>query len=197
MDDQNLRSLFRNLNRYFMVPAFRLGLGGLIVNPLSGYIMVLKTTGWKSGQVRYAPVNYAIFNGRVYCTTGFGAKTHWYRNLKAQPRLEMIMPGGVLQGVAEEVEEDYESLTIFRQILRNAGFAGFLEGYNPYNITDEELKTKMADTHILRIRPEGVIAGPGDPGGWLWILVALGTLCLMGRKCSCGCSGKCGCHKEK
>ena len=37
--------LFRVLNRFFMVPMFRLGLGPFMGNPLSGYIMVIRTVG--------------------------------------------------------------------------------------------------------------------------------------------------------
>ena len=35
-----LRHIFSVLNRFFMVPCFRLGLGPFMGNPLSGYIMV-------------------------------------------------------------------------------------------------------------------------------------------------------------
>ena len=52
---QWLRRAFRLLNRYWMVPLFRLGLGRWIVNPFTGYIMVLITIGRRSGQRRYAP----------------------------------------------------------------------------------------------------------------------------------------------
>ena len=72
MNRNSLRRIFWYLNRYFMVPMFRLGLGPLMGNPFSGYIMVIKTSGRKSGLTRYAPVNYAILNGSVYCLSGWG-----------------------------------------------------------------------------------------------------------------------------
>jgi len=52
--------------------------------PLTGYIMVLKTTGRKTGRQRFTPVNYAILDGKVFCLAGFGKLAHWYRNLPAQ-----------------------------------------------------------------------------------------------------------------
>ena len=58
--------LFRVLNRFFMVPMFRLGLGPFMGNPLSGYIMVIRTVGRKSGKIRYAPVNYVIHKGDIW-----------------------------------------------------------------------------------------------------------------------------------
>lgn len=72
MSPNLLRRFFWYLNRYLMVPMFRLGLGPVIGNPLSGYIMVIKTSGRKSGITRYSPVNYAILNGSVYCLSGYG-----------------------------------------------------------------------------------------------------------------------------
>lgn len=55
-----MRRFFRVLNRFFMVPMFRLGMGPFFGNPLSGYVMVLRTIGRKSGRVRNVPVNCAI-----------------------------------------------------------------------------------------------------------------------------------------
>ena len=164
----NERRVFGYVNRYFMVPAFRLGLGALIVNPLTGYIMVMKTLGHKTGQVRYAPVNYAIQNGNVYCLAGWGQSSHWYRNLLATPRVELLMPGSSLTGMAEEVTDPDERLSALRQILKNGGLAGFFFGFNPYTTPDNVLAEKCAVIPIVRIRPAGVRSGPADPGGWLW-----------------------------
>ncbi|MEW5717100.1 MAG: hypothetical protein AB1817_00590 [Chloroflexota bacterium] len=61
---------FSYLNRYFMVPMFRLGFGPWIGAPFGGYIMVLKVIGRKTGKTRYALVNYASENGNVYCLAG-------------------------------------------------------------------------------------------------------------------------------
>jgi len=38
------------LNKFFMAPLFRLGFGPFFVNPLTGYIMVLKVIGRKTGK---------------------------------------------------------------------------------------------------------------------------------------------------
>lgn len=67
-----LRRFFWFLNKFFMVPMFRLGWGGLRANPFSGYIMVLKVIGRKSGKQRPTPVNYAIHQGSIWCISGGG-----------------------------------------------------------------------------------------------------------------------------
>lgn len=179
MLDAGLRYFFKFMNRYFMVPVFRLGLGTFMGNPLSGYIMVLKTVGRKTGRVRYAPVNYAIMNGCVYCLAGFSKMAHWYRNLQTQPCLETIMPGGAMAGLAEEVTDPAERLRAARQILKNGGFAGFMLGFNPFTVSDDVLRESLTDLPVIRIRLTGLGSGAGDAGGGLWILSFAITLAVV------------------
>ena len=165
-----LRRILKFINMFFMVPLFRLGLGLFVGNPITGYIMVVKTIGRKTGKERYAPVNYAIMDGNIYCMAGFGKGTHWFRNLQSQPNIEIIIPSGPLAGVAEDATNSEEALPILRQLLKNSGFAGFFAGFNPFTISDTELCEKIKDYPLVRIRPTGVGSGAGDAGGWLWIL---------------------------
>ncbi|MFZ6030951.1 MAG: nitroreductase/quinone reductase family protein [Chloroflexota bacterium] len=175
-----MRKFFWFLNKFFMVPLFRLGLGPLFVNPFGGYIMVMKTIGRKSGKVRYAPVNYAIYQGDVYCISGGRKSSDWYRNLLATPDIEVILPGGAIYGHVEEIQQDAAlRLVVIRQILQNAGFAGFFEGYNPYRIGDEELAAKSADLPLLRIRPTGLGNGAADPAGWAWLFATAVSLAII------------------
>ncbi len=174
-----LRKIFWFVNKFFMVPVFRLGLGFFFGNPLSGYIMLLKPVGRKTGKLRYAPVNYAIHNGSVYCLSGGRQSSDWYRNLIANPQVEVILPGGAILGQVTEVTDPQERLLVTRRVLQNAGFAGFFEGYNPFMITDAELLLKSADLPVLRIQPIGLGSGPADPGGWGWVWVTLLTIFLI------------------
>ncbi len=170
-----LRALFRLLNKGFIVPMFRMGLGPFVGNPITGYIMVLKTIGHKSGLLRYAPVNYAIHEGNIYCLSGFGKIAHWYKNLTANPQIEIILPSGTISGNAVTVTDADERLSIMRQVLKNSGFAGFMSGINAFTIFDEELREKGKDMIIIRITPNGIFAGAADPGGklWLWLTIVV------------------------
>jgi deazaflavin-dependent oxidoreductase (nitroreductase family) len=174
-----LRRFFWFLNKFFMVPLFRLGFGPIMVNPFTGYIMVLKVIGRKTGKLHYAPINYAIFDGKVYCVSGFRQGSDWYRNLRAQPAIEVIMPAGAIAGTATEVANPAFRVTVVRKIFQNAGFAGFFEGYNPFRISDEELARKTADMPLICIQPVGLGSGASDPGGWAWILVSISTILLV------------------
>ncbi len=174
-----MRRFFWFLNKFFIVPLFRLGLGPIFGNPFTGYIMVLKVTGRKTGRQRYAPVNYAIFDGKVYCVSGFRQISDWYRNLRLQPAIEIILPSGAIAGMATEVTDQAIKVTIIRKILQNAGFAGFFEGYNPFRISDEELASKITDMPLICIQPTGLGNGASDPGGWAWFWAPVFTILLI------------------
>lgn len=184
--EQKLRRGFFYLNKFFMVPMFRLGFGSLMGTPFGGYIMVLKVIGRKTGKMRYTPVNYAIENGNVYCLAGFGTISDWYRNLLAHPNIEAIMPGGAIAGVAEQVSDPDERLRMLRRVLINAGFAGFCYGYDPRTVADKRLLDSTRDVPVIRIRPHGIGSGASDPGGWAWLMTVIGTIIfagwLFGRK---------------
>lgn len=181
MISRMMRRVFKFINKFFMVPLFRLGLGSFIVNPISGYIMVLKTVGRKTGLVRYTPVNYAILDGNIYCMAGFGEQSHWYRNLQEQPKLEVILPSGAIAGIAEDASDSEEFNQIIRQLLKNGGFAGFFAGFNPYSISEAEFREKIKDYPLMRIQPIGVGSGASDAGGWFWILCVLVTILVLSQ----------------
>jgi deazaflavin-dependent oxidoreductase (nitroreductase family) len=174
-----MRNIFWFFNRYFMVPIFRLGLGWFFGNPLTGYIMVMKAIGRKSGKVRHAPVNYTIYKGDIYCISGGRTNSDWYRNLMANPEIDVMLPGGTIHGKVKEVADGKDRPVIIRQILKNAGFAGFFEGYNPWKISDEELAEKIGDLPLLRIHPVGLGNGPADPAGWGWVWTLVFTIVLI------------------
>lgn len=161
--------IFKFFNRFFMVPMFLLGFGAFFGNPFSGYIMVLKVLGRKSGKLRYAPVNYAIHNGQIYCISGGRQSSDWYKNILAHPEIEMILPTGAVYARAVETSDSQERLVVARKVLTNAGFAGFFEGYNPFKINDDELAEKIVDLPILRFQTLGLGNGAFDRHGWAWI----------------------------
>jgi hypothetical protein len=55
-----MHDALNGMNRYVGVPALKMGLGRYISNPLTGYLMILRTRGRKSGEMRDAPLGYTI-----------------------------------------------------------------------------------------------------------------------------------------
>ncbi|MDH3944506.1 MAG: nitroreductase family deazaflavin-dependent oxidoreductase [Anaerolineae bacterium] len=179
MSNNLLPRIFRYFNKFFMVPLFRLGLGPFVGNPITGYIMVLKTTGRKTGKTRFTPTNYTIRDGIVYWAAGFGARTHWLLNIQANPQVEILLPGRSISGAAEVVADPEESTEMLWWVLKDAGVPGFFAGFNPYTISKEEFKIKTEDLTVLRLRKRGITKGPFDAGGWFWLVMLAGSLAIV------------------
>jgi hypothetical protein len=161
------------LNRYVTVPAYRAGLGPLFSNPSTGSIMVLRTRGRSSGLMRDAPLGYVILDGAIYCCAGFGVRTHWYRNILADPRVECLLPDRAISGVAEVVTDPDEWLRGFRALIRSMGMIGRGTVTNVDRASDEELRKKGSGIPLIRVRVTGIAAGPSDPGGLIWVPITV------------------------
>lgn len=179
---------FNAMNKYVSVPALKAGLGKYMSNPLTGYLMILRTRGRKSGQMRDAPLGYTIVGDAVYCMAGFGRKTHWFQNVLADPKVEVILPGRSISGRAEEVTDEAERLRVLPPLLRSMGLVvGAMGMGNTWQMTPEEISAKCDGLPLVRVRATGIAAGPEDPGGWFWAvpvgLSALGLLWIVrGRR---------------
>jgi deazaflavin-dependent oxidoreductase (nitroreductase family) len=154
--DQRLRSFFRQFNR-FMLWMWRLGLGPWINAwpAVGGRIMVITHTGRRSGRPRQTPVNYAPIDGSVYCTAGFGRRADWYRNLVANPRVEVWLPRERWSGLAEDVSGAPDRNLRLRQVLIASGFAAYLAGVNPRRLNEADLERLTGEYRLVRIRRIG------------------------------------------
>lgn len=181
-----LRQGFKLFN-HGMLLLWRLGLGSWgNPTPWGGQIMVITHTGRRSGLRRRTPVNYALIDGDVYCTAGFGRISDWYRNLLADPHVELWLPDGWWDGLAEDVSRRPDRLTILRQVIIASGFAGPLFGVDARRLDDTALAAATRDYRLIRIRRTAARTGPGGPGdlAWLWPL-AVAVLLLLWRARPC------------
>jgi deazaflavin-dependent oxidoreductase (nitroreductase family) len=180
--EDKLRQGFKYLN-HFMVMMWRLGLGKwLNLWPAGlGRYLVITHIGRKSGLRRRTPVNYAQVAEEVYVTAGFGSGCDWYRNLRANPQVEIWLPDGWWTGVAEEVLDPAKRLPILRQVIIDSGFAGRVFGLNPHTMTDEEFDRVTGAYRLLRLRRVAPLTGEHGPGdlAWIWPGVAMVLLPLV------------------
>ncbi len=184
--EEKLRQGFKYFNK-FMLLMWRLGLGRWVNlwPEVGGQIMVLTHTGRKTGLKRRTPVNYALVEGELYCTAGFGQGSDWYRNIVADPNVELWLPDGWWAGVVEEINDPAVQLPLLRAVLIGSGFAAYAAGLNPRSMTDEALDAATADYRLLHIRRTEARTGPGGPGdlAWLWPLSTLILMWLLFRRC--------------
>lgn len=168
-----LKRIFKQGNR-FMVGLFRLGFGPFISNPYSGYVMVLTTTGRKSGLRRRTPVNFAMGDGEVYCLSGFGRTSDWYRNLLADPNVQVWVGGDGWLGRAEVMTDPAEWLPVYRRVIERSGFAESAFTKRPYSeLSDEEL-ARLGEGTVVRIRLGEPLPKEDGPGDLRWVWTVLG-----------------------
>lgn len=180
-----LRQSFKRFNP-FMVALFRLGLAPMVNAwpAAGGRIMVLTHIGRKTGRVRRTPVNYELAGGDVYCLAGFGRGADWYRNVLAQPAVEVWLPEGWWAGEAEDASDAPDRVALLRAVLLASGFAAPAAGLDPRTMSDAALAAATAEYRLIRIRRTAARTGPGGPGdlAWIWPLTALALLPLALRR---------------
>lgn len=172
-----LRPLQRALNianRASVAPLLRARLGWLLGTPFTGYLMLLRTRGRRTGLVREAPLGYVIRDGAVWCVAGYGETTPWYRNLLDEPAVEVILPTRRFRAIATPVDDATAWSVAFRALIRSFALVGLAVVGDVSGLSDTELHDRYASLPIVRIVPvQGeppVRAGPFDPGGWGWLL---------------------------
>jgi deazaflavin-dependent oxidoreductase (nitroreductase family) len=148
---------------------------------MAGRYMIITHTGRKSGMKRRTPVNYAVVDDEVYCTAGFGSVSDWYRNILANPQVEVWLPDGWYAGIAEEVTQPEARLPLLRDVLIGSGFAALAAGVDPNKMTDEALDAVTKEYRLIHIRRVAARTGKDGPGDlvWIWPLLVMALLPLL------------------
>jgi deazaflavin-dependent oxidoreductase (nitroreductase family) len=85
-----------------LIPSlYRLGLGPLIGH----FILLLTTTGRKTGLPRVTPLQYEELDGEFYLASARGVKADWFRNLLADPCVHVRVKNRQFTGWAEAVTD--------------------------------------------------------------------------------------------
>jgi deazaflavin-dependent oxidoreductase (nitroreductase family) len=176
------RQGFKYFN-HFMIAMWRLGLGGWINfwPEVVGRIMVIKHYGRKSELAHWTPVNFVRMGDVIYCVAGYGKKTDWYRNVRANPRVEVWLPDGWWEGTAEELTGEDRRIDLIRQVLIAGGFASYAAGINPRKMDDPTLEQATANYCLMRIQRGAACTGAGGPSdlSWIWPLATMILLPLV------------------
>lgn len=77
--------------------AYSIGLGSIAGRA----VLLLTTTGRRSGLPRVTPLLYDEIDGIVYVGSARGAKADWYQNLQANPKVDVRIGSRRFRGCAE------------------------------------------------------------------------------------------------
>lgn len=91
--------------------AYALGLGPLI----GRLVLLLATTGRKSGKLRVTPLQYEEIDGRIYLGAALGQRADWVRNIRANPAVEVQVKGRRFHGTASTID-DCEQIADFLEV---------------------------------------------------------------------------------
>jgi deazaflavin-dependent oxidoreductase (nitroreductase family) len=102
---------------------FRAPPSGLIIRlynlgfaPLLGrLILLLTTTGRKSGLARVTPLQYELVDGQLYIGSARGVHADWFRNILADPHVRVRVKSREFSGIAEPVT-DYLRVADFLEL---------------------------------------------------------------------------------
>ncbi len=164
----------------FKAPLYlwRMGLGFLI----GRYIMVITTTGRKSGLPRHTMAEWhPLGDGRKFVPVNYGERAQWYRNIAADPHVTIQTDEGTEQVVARRITDDAELLDAYHAIKQ----------LNPmmvqWYLDSKEIEDSEADVLAKKDRIYMVTFEPTDEPtpppleadlGWVWLIVGMALLLL-------------------
>ena len=131
---------------------YAIGLGSIY----GRLVLLLTTTGRKSGLPRVTPLQYEEMEGKIVIASARGTKADWYRNMLVDPNVTVRVKSQEFNGLAEPVENpervaDYIEYRL-RKHPRMIGFIMRRDGF-PQNPTREDLVAYSANRALVIITP--------------------------------------------
>ena len=141
---------------------YAIGLGPII----GRIILLLTTTGRKSGLKRVTPLQYERIGDTYYVGSARGKKADWYQNLLENPSVKVEIKGEQFPSRADPIQDVEEIADFFelrlrrhprmiRAMLRMEGLAG--------DFTREELIAFAGEKAVVILHPSSQV-NPINPG---------------------------------
>jgi deazaflavin-dependent oxidoreductase (nitroreductase family) len=151
MEDMKRFSIWKIL-KYPPQILYAIGLGSIY----GRLVLLLTTTGRKSGLPRVTPLQYEEMEGKIVIASARGTKSDWYRNILVEPNVTVRVKSREFNGLAEPVEDpervaDYIEYRM-RKHPRMIGFIMRREGF-PINPTREDLVAYSGNRAVVIITP--------------------------------------------
>lgn len=132
---------------------YAIGLGWLV----GRIVLLLTTTGRKSGKPRVTPLQYEEIDGAYYLGAARGLKADWLRNLQANPQVEIRVGTRRFQGCAEVVTDptrfaDFMEVRLARHPLMIGMIMEKAHGL-PRRPSRAQLESLAANEAVVIVRP--------------------------------------------
>ena len=170
-DNEIIKKLYR-----FPILLYRLGLGKLI----SPYILILSTTGRRSGKTHRTPVEYFKLDNRIYIISGFNTKPDWYRNMLADPHVTINLGTQVLPRIARKPETDEEWAGVVAY-LKASPISLLSDPALVNNLDDPQVKEAIKTWPVLTFDTTEETCPPPLESDllWTWPLILLGAAFII------------------
>jgi deazaflavin-dependent oxidoreductase (nitroreductase family) len=140
--------------------------------------LLLTTTGRKSGQPRRTMLEYSKLRDRFYLSSGWGARTEWYRNVRADPLVTLqSVRDGTFCGRATVVTDNEELAMLYPHMRQSPVWEEYLASWGIAD-TVEDFVAKKDRLSVLRVDPVDAPTPPPMDADlrWLWVVVGVAVL---------------------
>ncbi len=122
------------------------------LGPMGDFVMVITTTGRKSGQAFSTPIGY-LRDGQTFIGLSVGGRANWYKNLVQTPTVELNVKGRAFRATATPVRDPAERRQIFEKY--KAAFPDRLPRLFglPAGATPEMIEQAFATREFVRFQP--------------------------------------------
>jgi len=83
-----------------------------------GVVLLLTTTGRKSGLPRSTPLQYEELNGMIYVASARGQQSDWFRNILADPNVHVQIQQREFDALAEPITDPVRIADFLEERLR-------------------------------------------------------------------------------
>lgn len=132
--------------------AYSLGLGSVV----GRFVLLLETTGRKSGLPRITPLQYDEIDGNIYIGSARGVKADWFQNLVVNPNVKLTVGSRQFQGFADPITDPSQIADFLELRLQlhpmSIGTILRFEGVGP-KPTREQLVQYASNRALVVIRP--------------------------------------------
>ena len=148
----SMKKTFYRRSKIGPLTAYKLGFGQLI----GKVILLLTTTGRKTGLARVTPVQYELIDGVYHIGAVFGTNTDWVRNILAHPIVQVQVQNKCFTGRAEVLTNPEEIADYIEYRLqkrpRMIGLIMKMDGFSA-NPSREELVEYCQQLALVKVTP--------------------------------------------